>query len=67
MPKKEKSKKDIYMYKIMCVKYIACVWLQFGLLPISLALLFSISTGDEKQNKNFFFNCVWINLHRKQE
>lgn len=45
-----------YVYKIMCVMYSVCVCLQFGLQTVSLALLFSISTGDEKQNKNDFLN-----------
>jgi len=43
------------VYKNICVIYIVHVWLHFGLQPVTLALLFSISTGDEKQNKLHFF------------
>lgn len=45
-----------YVYKIMWVIYSVCVCLQFGLQTVSLARLFSISTCDEKQNKNDFLN-----------
>lgn len=47
--------------------YSVCVCLQFGLQPLSLALLFSISTDDEKQNKSDFFKCVWVNITFKKE